>query len=583
MTQIHPDAEARLADALNARIPPSAVTLSGGGLRAIAWASHGGWADEPDPDPTTWEALWLQEGSARYGAFSGQPVGIPALLAPRDDGPGRRAVSHVLRDPPGGEAPVPGPGRRSILSDIAAVVDAGAYLAMLRAGVSGPACRSLLASHERHAEGLRAFASEYPWLVAAAAETAPAEARTAAAGGAEAVAVATIRKMLGEGHPDHRPLLAASRGLVLPMFSVGAAEPANVAALLALPAEALPPPPDADPRSDAQQGWLALYVLAPTLAALAHVSGRPAVSISGRPGDWAATARMLARRADLDSAPDDFPYDWGAILAGDSMCNVTDMIRAFAEEVLAPALGMRDGELPPPVPHLRQVAPLMDDMLAAASARLLLGGRTLPALAEVCARWHARSDAAARFLAGLAGPDAPAGPRLFDDVDLGDGLYLTCLNTVGALLDEGAPGPDAAGVDGLHHCVGGYGELVSTGRTSVASLRRRTGRGTFERLSTAEVDWSAHPYDLVQHQGPRNTDPPPWQEEALNRGLGEVADDARAAHAAHRPPEGGWPRSAGLVVRADAWEAIRDLWAFALPRPLRTLGPSELLAEARLA
>ncbi len=264
------------------------------------------------------------------------------------------------------------------------------------------------------------------------------------------------------------------------------------------------------------------------------------------------------------------------------MWDVTDMIRSFAEEVLAPALAARDGALPGPVPHLRQVASLVDDPLAAASARLLLGERTLPALAEVCAKWHARSDAIARFLAGLAGPGAPEGPRLFDDVDLGDGVYLTCLSTVGALLDEGAPGPDAAGAEGLRHCVGGYGELVANGRTSVASLRRRTGAGGYERLSTAEIDWSARPYDVVQHQGPRNTDPPAWQAEALDRALEAVAEEARAALAAHVPPEGGWPRSAGLVHREGAWEAVRDLWAFALPRPLRALGPAALLSEAGL-
>ncbi len=302
MTETRPDAAASLADALNARIPPSAVTLAGDGVRAIAWPSHGGWASDPDPEPQRGRPFGCRMArratpSSRASRSASGPArarrgraGPPRRLA-RPAGPSRREgpcprsrasrhpLGHRRRRRRGG---LPRHDRRRRVRSrlqraprLARAPRGGA--ARLRGGL--PVARRggrqdrAVRGPRRRPEGFRGRRAGH---IAQACRRPP---------------------------PGRRPAPRGEPGIRAPDARRRRGGPASVAALLSLPAASLPPPPEADPRSDSQQGWLALYVLAPTLAALARISGRPADSITGKPRDWAATARTLASRANMDGEP----------------------------------------------------------------------------------------------------------------------------------------------------------------------------------------------------------------------------------------------------------------------------------------
>jgi hypothetical protein len=571
----------RVAALIGSRVPASAEPLLRDGVAALTWDAAGGWrslhsvggapmrlaSERAGPGPRSAEA---------FLAMSGDPASCsPAAALLRMASPG-----HGAGDPLGG------PVRKAVLVALAGTLDARAWIAMETYGLCADEVLEWLSSGDG---GRLALARSHPWLAGALASARhPCD---AAIGEDVGTALpAALRGILGRRPtPDEAQAALRMRGFAYPQGSIGDVGPEQLRALASVPADLFPPelPEGSTVRDPRQQAHLAFLSIAPPVAILSHIGGRAFRSISGRPEDWGDYVADLAAQAGLADTPDDFPEDWGAILANDAMHEVFDMARAFAAEVLSPALILagRDPWSGPVADGRcgRTMGVAEGDPVMRASLRLLLGERTLRRLAETCGRWQARADGIAREVAALAGETAPRGPRLFPDLDLGDGHYLTSLHTLTDLLAEGAPGPDANGALGLCHCVGGYGREVASARTAIVSLRRRVPGG-YERISTAEVAFQTGPgaASVLQHRGRRNARPAANAASLMAFAIAAVTDEARANLAAFVPGPEGWGRTDALVAGADAWTRMRDLWAFALPRPLRGLPASGILSAAGL-
>jgi hypothetical protein len=568
-------AHAALLANLDAAIPVHARALLEPGAVAFAWTA--GLLD------TGVEVVHLVYALGAGPAMAGVLNGIPPDLVSASDLPQVRRLEIPIggHHPPVPAPPCPaGPDtlRGAALKALAGACDAEAIDLLLGLGLHGGDVYGWMTHPGRRSRAM-AFARRHPWLAPRAA--AMGEGLDPFLGDPDAAAARLVSGIAEEG--DVAGLAARMRGFALPEEMEADGFDEAVAALAILPPGAFPAPLTEDdaPSGDAQQGYLALFTLAADVVRLADLSGRTPACVLGRAAGWRDYVSALARRAGLGESPDDHPGQWGWVLPDDVTHAVSEMVERFSGEVLRPALRLvgpaAESQSLPEGMRLREIP---QGSLAEASARLLLGRRTLPALAEVSGRWHARSDAIARLLADLAGDAAPAGPFLFPDTDLGDGHYVTCLRTARDLIAEGAPGRDAAGVRGLDHCVGGYAEAVALGRTAIVSLRRRANGG-WTRISTAQVhfrtDATGNDPHVAQHRGRSNAPPGPDAEALLRRALSIVAESAGrelALHLSAGPRPFDW---SGAVARPGAWEALRDAWAFALPRPLRAAGPAGLL------
>ncbi len=307
------------------------------------------------------------------------------------------------------------------------------------------------------------------------------------------------------------------------------------------------------PRDGAQA--LALALCGPAIETALSVTDVPeeVARILNVGGDWAGLlARfraVIGRDAELETALDD----------------VSDLAKAYARQVLAPAVALTGGS--------------PASVLTGDAMRALLGEGTLRRLLEISRRWHSRE---ARMHEEL--PVDPGGrrgetwPAALPDATYGD-LTVVVLTDGRQLREEGRA---------LDHCVGGYGPECLEGRSRIVSVRRSVD-GVVTRLSTAELSWEradGGPPDVSQHLGPHNSVPPPLARAALDRyvddlssGVHVVDEDALA------PVPGGDPavREAGYDWRVPgSWERVVDLWDPVLPRSLRGLslaGAADLAAR----
>lgn len=157
----------------------------------------------------------------------------------------------------------------------------------------------------------------------------------------------------------------------------------------------------------------------------------------------------------------------------------------------------------------------------AAVSILFPAKRTLKGIERVNIDWHAhvnRHSAAVRAIKAQAEQVAlKRFPRSVVDalyphflkgpIAIGDVSIAPLLNA-GSLAEEG---------DELSHCVGTYVHSASRGHSMIASLRSPAGRSTAEIV----VSTSARRPRLlvVQHQGPRNTEPPQAHDAALKAAM----------------------------------------------------------------
>ena len=245
--------------------------------------------------------------------------------------------------------------------------------------------------------------------------------------------------------------------------------------------------------------------------------------------------------------------------------NVSDMTKAFTLQVLNPATNDR--------PH------------SDAASALLFGRKTLAGVLALSADWHARQGAMTKEMADIS-PGVAASNQWgagLPDFRSGD-VDIQVLTRADQLSAEGGHGADADGIDGLHHCVGGYAPACRDGTSRIVSLRRATGAR--ERLSTAEFNITNRLTNpnavLVQHAGLRNQQPPPEAVAAIEdyaRRLvsGRLAIDSAGFHHVEAPNEatirtGYDPREPG------AWERAYAIWRPFLPRPARAWTRDDLIA-----
>jgi hypothetical protein len=578
----------RLADRLDQRIPDGAVSLLVDGAAIIAWKG-----EASVYSPAVDGVLALHRCPGREAILS--PLGSiafepAAIRKAAQDAPGM-PLPVLLRYPARPKAKGGGPLRRLVFRRMLEGSDLPTLMLMDEIGFVVHARQEWLDSTSPGGERVHDFARKHPWLIPTAATATPDPIREAPAShDADAIASAMIRGILAQDHPRIPFVLDRLRGFVLSEDAADAVTREHLKALLALPEDMVPSTPlvGTDRRGPAQQAMLSCFCLAPDMLLLSRLSGRPVRSLMAKGGDWGVTAEAIGTRFGGEFNVDDYPDDWGSLHPQDALKGIQEMAISFAEGVLAPALlavGVRWAHPPTDrayheVSHLRACAA---DPVLCGALRLLLGQRTLPALAEICADWHRHTSAISALVNSLRTGGGLSGPVAFDDLHLGDGFYITNLATPGALQDEGAPGPDAAGVPGLDHCVGSYSDRVLSGETSIISFRRRAPGG-YVRISTAEVRFAKGtrfmPAQMIQHRGYRNADPTQAENQIVVMALRHVEGEAHERLSRFVPDPRIGAKTAAVIHEAGAWSAMRDAWAFALPRPLRTLDPQGLLEAA---
>ncbi len=279
-----------------------------------------------------------------------------------------------------------------------------------------------------------------------------------------------------------------------------------------------------------------------------------ALGLSG--ADWAACVDGLAHVAGASSP---------AMIVS-AIRDAEDRVRTYARQVVSPALGI--------------AGVAATDMVAERLARHVLhSGRTARAWILASRRWHARRaaiDAAVADLPGARAADPPWRPWL-PPFSMGN-LRLVPLLTVADLVDEGRDGPDPCGIQGLGHCVGGYGDRCRRGELRILGVRRVAPDGTIVRLSTLEVaPGRTGGVDVGQHRGPDNDDPPPEADAFVKAYAAHLTDLPRAMVAADLAPlPGAVDDPAGYDWGHEGnWRRVRDLWAPCLPRAARGWEPGD--------
>ncbi len=308
-------------------------------------------------------------------------------------------------------------------------------------------------------------------------------------------------------------------------------------------------PADWLPRDTA--GWLALARCTPALAD-AHRRCAPGTARLrlNAGGDWAALGERLGSAAGLpaEAAP-------GALAR--AIDDIHDMAVSFEAQVLRPARdlsgihGAGDG-----------------DYVATA---LLHDGRTLRRSLEMSTRWHKAQAGISAGIAALPGAAPRSWPAALPDWTRGE-VRLTVLTDAAQLRAEGAGVPDAEGVTGLTHCVGGYAGSCLSGHSRIVSLRRSTPDGEV-RLSTAQLRHTRDGLALLQHRGPGNADPCKEAHEALAAYAGAIHDGRLRVDERGLVPiigQGMMSVAAGYDVGgAGNWERVVALWGPHMPRHLR--------------
>ncbi len=314
-------------------------------------------------------------------------------------------------------------------------------------------------------------------------------------------------------------------------------------------------------------GWDAFLDASGVVAlALQGVRDRAALpALLNARGDWpwfAKRLRSVARDASNDPAHE--------------FVEVSHVAEAMALQLVLPADALASG-------RPRDAHPAFGETRRAKvmAEHLVRGSRSVSSQIALSASWHRRAAAMRAAVAALphstsVGADWAAGLP-----DMTHGVHdVRILVGERELLDEGARGPDAGGVVGLSHCVGGHAHRCRAEGLRVASIGTWT-EGRRLRLSTAALRLLGGRVTVVEHRGRGNARPPPEAEailgaylDAISSGLLRV-DPGALAPVPHGPST--LAEGCGYEWWAPgAWETVRDLWAPFLPRALRNASPAEL-------
>lgn len=325
---------------------------------------------------------------------------------------------------------------------------------------------------------------------------------------------------------------------------------------------------------------------------------------AGTGGKWADLVTRLAKAGASTFPPEGLTEDeqraWrpsgdeSAVGINRLFAFAHDMVSQFRDQVVLPVAALGQGEKDVPIGmESRHLA-------FQAAARLLFAGKSLSAIMEMQRDWHVqvpkileatgyvpeRAIVRAKEKQVSENGWAP----LCDIWQAPNGVTIVPLTDEEELKAEGAHGKDKNGIEGLHHCVGGYASTCRAGG-HILSLRLVKDEETFVRLSTAEIERLSETSDELktrQHHGKGNGSPPQIAREAYDWFVGEVANGRiplnRAGVMSYLQ---GKPaisdeisRRAGYDRReTEILEGVLDAWRAFLPKRLREAS-AETLREA---
>ncbi len=329
-------------------------------------------------------------------------------------------------------------------------------------------------------------------------------------------------------------------------------------------------PPDWRPRGDAE--WRA------------YIACQPALDWAyERSSDPSDLSRMINRGTSWIDLCDRLVAAAGDIPVRKALLNIDDMTRAFGRQVVRPAIDLADDI------GARSAS---EHRVKVAADAVLFSGRSVVRVLEASASWHGAGHAIDARVAALPTDLALDGSWRpgFPDASY-DGHEVVVLTSPASLADEGRPGVNADGTEGLAHCVGGYAPQCQSGRSRILSIRRVSPDGSRRRLSTVELSWRTDGITLsaevVQHLGRRNEEPVAearevWKRYASDIREGRLAPVERLDLIGTVGASTAITRAGYEYTRPGHWEAVRDLWRAYLPRPARALSP-DVFASLALA
>lgn len=247
--------------------------------------------------------------------------------------------------------------------------------------------------------------------------------------------------------------------------------------------------------------------------------------VKGCGGKWQEYCARVTRKAGMD------PRDvlWGVRRA---MFNASEMIDCFAEVAVLPMAAHASPSA--------EVSVTPEMMLAArrSAFAMLASGRSASDLSDLQRRFHQERETILggtalieqERLQKLKGEIEEGGwPALTDAVQAPNGLWLVPLTTPKELTAEGASGPDASGVEGLHHCVGGYSSKAKACDCHIVSVRTVHPNGSFSRVSTVEfgaLQPGSDKLSVRQNMARENSAPSAASKDAVNWYVASVASGA---------------------------------------------------------
>lgn len=195
-----------------------------------------------------------------------------------------------------------------------------------------------------------------------------------------------------------------------------------------------------------------------------------------------------------------------------------DVIHAFRDLIILPTMASGFGATPFVSAELLRLG-------TEASARFLFDGVNLPKMLEAQRHWHTQianiyaATGAEEEALILNEVEEDGWPALCDTLIAPNGLTILPLTNPRVIEDEGAHGPDRFGVEGLHHCVGGYSERCRAGTSHILSVRRVHSDGTFDRVTTVDirdVSLDGMSFNVKQNYARGNTKAPKDASDAID-------------------------------------------------------------------
>jgi hypothetical protein len=568
-------------------VPREATTFGGADVSGCAWVRdtefvYVGFA----ADGTPLCGRLLAEGARR-------PDGTVTQGFERRSGHCLDLAGVIGGDPFAAHLRTSDPGVLAVLDRFAERLDADAVDAMLARGVMPTAPAYAFVSRGPRPLGTRiALCIRYPWAPAVLVEAAGeggAMPDVAPGDDVDVVAMACVETARRRGvsiDPDRaRVVFDRLGGADLPGF-VMKEMPYLLALLTDLPVPALPKDPDGDfddgddwdrEEGDGEGMRSAKAMLCTLLLAGSHARATGSTLRRALPGigeDWVGGLHELADRTGLDgNGIEDDEGDVTATARG-ILQGVNDMVCAFRDQVVVPALveadpGSRETLADRPdrnpddyagQPWIRGSAEALSGTPEGVAFRLLARDKTLPGFLDVVERWHCRQ---AEIEAGAIDVAAGVGwAETFAPWKAPNNLLLSCVTSAKALADEGRA---------MRNCLASYLKRCVTKKCTIVAVR--DGEGSVATIELAFVNGQPH---VAQISGRSNA---PASEPAR--------EASRALVEAIRT--GALPVAGGAVAWEDVpvrdpltyvghFPTMRDAWAPYLPRGLRDADAAAFVA-----